>query len=50
MGKKSNGKLRQLRHAERALRKGADLTVQPTDGYAYVFGASSTHLTARSRG
>lgn len=48
MGKKSNGKLRQLRFVERALRKGVDLTVQPTDGYAYVFGASDTHLTARN--
>jgi hypothetical protein len=48
MGKKSNGKLRQLRLVERALRKGVDLSAPaPTDGYAYVYGLSGTHLTAR---
>ncbi len=47
MGKRSNGKLRAQRLVERAIRKGVDLTAQPTDGYAYVYGESSTHLTAR---
>lgn len=49
MGKKSNGKLRAQRLVERAIRKGVDLTVQPTDGFAYVYGTNGAHLTARAR-
>ncbi len=47
MGKKSNGKLRMARLVERALRKGVDLNVQPTDSYAYVYGSNGRHLTQR---
>ena len=46
MGKKSNGQLRKARHAETIIRKGLD-QVQPTDGYAYVYGEGSRHLTQR---
>lgn len=47
MGKKSNGVLRSARLVERAARKGVDLSVQLTDGYAYVYGSNGAHLTAR---
>lgn len=48
MGKKSNGKLRAARFAERALRKGVDLSAPaPTDGSPYVYGEQGTFLTQR---
>ena len=44
MGKKSNGKLRAQRLVERAIRKGVDLTVHPTQGYAYTYATDGSSL------
>lgn len=44
MGKKSNGKLRAARHAERVIRKGLDQVSAEVDPYAYVYGLDGTSL------
>lgn len=48
MGKKSNGKLRAARYAERVIRKGLD-QVQP-DPYAYVYGSNGVSISTAQRG
>lgn len=52
MGKRSNGALRAARLRERAERKGVELdrfgtVVQPTNGYAYVYGSNGRYLTQK---
>lgn len=44
MGKKSNGKLREQRHAERVIRKGLDQVSAELDPYAYTYGLDGTSL------